>query len=72
MKNDLSGDAPQSVGWYATLHCWDPLEGQIPGAHYWNGREWDDQGSAAIIHWPIVFTSKEEAATYADLHDPDQ
>lgn len=72
----LTGDDPVQIGWYATLHTWDPLEGLIPGAHYWDGKLWRTElrgitPSASVIHWSILFETKEEAEAYATAHDPD-
>lgn len=64
-------ESPTEIGWYATLHTWDPMEGFFPDAHYWDGKEWLDRGRASISYWPTVFPSKEEAKNYADEHDPD-
>lgn len=35
---------PEASGWYATLICYDPQEGILDGAAYWNNDtgEWED------------------------------
>lgn len=83
MSNDttdpqLRYDTPAKIGWYATLHTWDPLEGLFPGAHYWDGKLWRTElggvlsgTRASVSYWPIVFESREEAEVYADEHDPE-
>lgn len=67
----LTSNDPYRPGWYATLHCWDVVEGAFPGAHYWDGLQWQPETKASIQHWPIVFKSEDLAADYAWEHDPD-
>lgn len=69
--SELLSDRPGQIGWYATLLCWDPLEGMFPAAHYWNGAKWEPETNAGIQYWPIIFESKQEAKNYADENDPD-
>lgn len=68
---ELGSDPPAEAGWYATLLCWDPLEGMFPSAHYWTGTEWQPETSAGISYWPIRFETEQGAKKYADEHDPD-
>lgn len=66
---ELRDDDPEQVGWYATLSCWDEEEGLFPGAHYWDGDDWQPQTSASIQYWPIVFKSEDAAIDYAYEND---
>lgn len=71
INGNNSDDPPAQHGWYATMHSWDPVEGMFPGAHYWDGKQWQPQTSAGILYWPIKFDSEDEAKRYADEHDID-
>lgn len=66
-----STDPPVQPGWYATMHSWDAQEEMFPGAHYWDGSQWQPETSAGILYWPIRFDSEDEARQYADEHDID-
>jgi hypothetical protein len=65
----LEDVSPEREGWYATLECWDVEEGMFPGAHYWNGTEFDCAINASISYWPVRFDTKEEAESYAYAND---
>lgn len=69
--SQLRDDDPEGIGWYATLQCWDAEEGTFPGAHFWNGSDWEPDTSASVQYWPIVFKSEVLAADYAYEHDPE-
>lgn len=69
---DWTSDNPTERGWYATVHCWDPNEGMFPGAHYWDGEQWQPRTSASIQHWRKIFETEQEAKDYAWEHDPER
>lgn len=62
---------PNQIGWYATLHTWDTHEGFFPGAHYWDGVNWQPGTTASVRYWPTVFETEQEANTYAWDNDPE-
>lgn len=57
-------------GWYATVHIWDAQEGLFPGAHYWDGTQWDCP--AVIIAHAGPFPEMADASQWAQEHDPEQ
>jgi hypothetical protein len=58
-------------GFYATLRCWDPHEGFLPGANYWNGSGWDTLDP--IVSWSErPFETWTEAEQWAYDRDPEQ
>lgn len=63
---------PTERGWYATLKCWDAEEGIFPGAHFWNGDEWQPMTFASVQHWPIKFETERDAEDFAYEHDPER
>ena len=50
--------------WYAVLFCWEPEEGQFPGAV-----PEDDAMGNVSLRSPGVFYSKAEAEAWAVAHD---
>ncbi len=60
---------PPMSGWYATLHCWDPLEGFFPGAAWWDGEKWSN--SLPICEWAGPFDTEDAADKWAEDNDPD-
>lgn len=63
---------PVEVGWYATLTCWEPLEGRFPGATYWDGTGWKTRRKSAIVAFSSEpLESEELARQWAEDNDPD-
>ena len=54
-------------GWFATVLCWDPEEGCIPLAGYWNGETW---GNCPVVAYAGPFATVEEAEKWAEDNDP--
>lgn len=71
MFGDWKVGDPIVAGWYATLTCWDPVEGFFPGCNHWSGTEWRDRCGPVVAHSGPHATA-EAAREWADLHDPDQ
>lgn len=65
------GAVPLGPGWYATCHCWDPAEGVFPGAHYWDGKQWDEDLPFDAFS-SVAFATRVEAEEWAHDHDPEQ
>lgn len=67
---DVDEHPPETVGWYATVLCWDAQEGLIPRAEYWDGSHW--VGDRPVVQRsPETFTSEPEAHAWAYAHDPE-
>ena len=58
---------PKTPGVYAVTLCYDPTEGFIPSAAFWDGEKWDNENVAAYHSHP--FKSKEAATTWAYAND---
>ncbi len=67
MKWEFTKD-PTELGWYAVLICYDPREGILPDAAYWNGEKWDRK---AVSGFGGKCETEEVAKTLAYEHDPD-
>lgn len=62
-------EIPKEIGWYATLHCWDIMEGFFAGAAHWNGERWDTTKPISNFI-DRVFNEYEDALLFAEKHDP--
>lgn len=65
---DQTDGSPTTPGWHATLQCWDAAEGIFPGAHYWDGKAWNE-GTAIRSFSPMTFADKDAAKDWAYAHD---
>ncbi|HTG95740.1 MAG TPA: hypothetical protein VL866_24275 [Pyrinomonadaceae bacterium] len=72
MQQQLTTDTPTETGWYPTYSTWDENEGMFPGAHYWNGSEWEPITTASITRWSVKFDTEHEARIHADQYDPER
>ena len=59
--------APEQEGWYAIHYSWDAEEGSFVDTNYFNGGEWVESYPIIQFAWP--FSTKEDAADWADKHD---
>lgn len=71
---DESSSKPDKTGWYAELHCWDPLEGFFPGSSYWDGDNFKGYMKGyppPVTHFiDKCFTSESDALRFAYENDP--
>ncbi len=61
---------PKAEGWHAVSVCYDPQEGIIPAASYWNGEKWDRDYILAFHD--EVFEDKDQAEKWAYDHDMEE
>ena len=60
---------PAAKGWYATLHCYDVMEGFFPSSSYWDGEKFTS--SLPISNWiNKKLNNKDEAERFARESDP--
>lgn len=59
------------VGWYPTLHCYDPMEGVFTSSAYWDGVKLKDAYSRPILYFlDTVFKNEQSAESFANDNDP--
>lgn len=64
-------DGPTTPGWYATLVCWDQVEGWFPGSHEWTGTGWANPDREPIeCRSPEPFPTSADAEAWANENDP--
>jgi hypothetical protein len=56
---------PDKTGWYAALKCYDPMEGSIPFAVYWNINTWDTFCPITHFYDNLEFDTEQEAFDFA-------
>jgi hypothetical protein len=62
---------PTKPGFYPVVLCWDPFEGLITSARYWDGKAWP-AGSPVTMWIDEAFEKEEHAGDLAFYHDPEQ
>ena len=60
---------PDKPGWYATLHCWDSVEGIFDRATEWLGEKWAN--ALPIIAWAGPFSDESTAQKWAENNNPE-
>ena len=60
---------PEEPGWYPILVCYDPQEGLLPAAAYWDGDKWE--GELVRVFCKKKCNTDEEAISLAYEHNPD-
>lgn len=61
-------EPPSQEGWYAITYCWDPAEGSLIGADYWDGEKWKRNYPIVGLS-PSSFSSESEAEKWAEEND---
>jgi hypothetical protein len=74
-SDQLSGEDPPTQGWYAILYAYEPEEGYMPAAGFWDGCRWLDSElrpifNANVFYWPQLFPTADAAARHAVHNDP--
>ncbi len=63
----LFDGTPREKGWHAVSICYEPIEGIIPAAAYWDGVHWNKDYILAFHD--EVFENAEVAKEWAYDHD---
>jgi hypothetical protein len=60
---------PSTVGWYATVLCWDAREGLFPHPLRFDGKDWEE--ALPVMGYAGPFATKEDADAWGYDHDPE-